>query len=88
MPSKEARIYLEIEKSRIQREKAKLVLEKSIALYFIFMLVAVIGFATAYVDKFMLNALIIIGIIILLIGTIPYLIIIHKEEKKIDNFMK
>jgi len=84
----ETRIYLEIEKSKLQREKARLVMEKSISLYFIFMLVAVLGFLFNYIDSFMLNTLIILGIVVLFAGTLPYMLIIHKEEKKIDLYLK
>ena len=77
-------IYLELEKSRINREKSKTVLDKSFMLYFAFLLVGVVGFAADYIDQTMLKALVIAGIIILIIGTIPYILIIAKEE----NFIK
>lgn len=81
-------IYLEIEKSRIQREKSKLVLDKSLILYFSFMLIGVIGFVFDYIDSFMLNILIIAAVFILVVGTIPYLLTISKEEKKIKDFIE
>jgi len=81
-------IYLEIEKSRIAREKAKVVLDKSLLLYVIFMLVGILGFAFEYIDSFLLNVLVITGIIVLAIGTIPYIIISDREEKKINNWLK
>jgi uncharacterized membrane protein YqjE len=84
----DTKIYLEIEKSKIKREKARLVLEKSISLYFIFMLIAVLGFIFEYIDSFMLNTLIILGIVILLAGTIPYIWTVNKEEKKIELYLK
>ena len=87
-PKKTEVIYLEIEKSRINREKSKLVLDKSFVLYFSFLLVGVVGFAFNYITSLVLNVLIICGIIILVVGTFPYVIIIHKEEKKIDNLLK
>ena len=49
------------------------------------MVIAVIGFVFEYIDKTMMNIMIIMGIIILFVGTIPYHIIVHNEEKKIDN---
>ncbi len=82
------RIYLEIEKSRINREKSKLVLDKSLMLYFTFMVVGIIGFAFEFINSFLLNVLVICGIIILIAGTIPYVIIIQKEEKRINEFLK
>jgi hypothetical protein len=81
-------IYLEIEKSRINREKAAIVLNKSLFLYVLFMLVGIVGFASKYIDSMMLNSLIISGIVILIVGTLPYLAITHKEEKKINDFLK
>ena len=81
-------IYLEIEKSRIEREKARLVLDKSLLLYFVFMVVGIVGFVFKYIDSTLLNALVITGICILVIGTVPYLIVINNEEKKIKGFLK
>ncbi len=81
----QARILLELEKARIQREKARLVLEKSITFYFLFMLVGVLGFINGYVTKNTLNILIISGIVILIAGTLPYIRIASKQEKKIDS---
>jgi len=82
------RIYLEIEKSRINREKSKLVLDKSLMLYFTFMVVGIIGFAFSFIDSFLLNVLVVCGIIVLVVGTIPYVVITQKEEKRIDEFLK
>ncbi|MBW2984349.1 hypothetical protein KY361_04495 [Candidatus Woesearchaeota archaeon] len=81
-------MYLEIEKSRINREKSRIVLNKSLSLYIVFMIVGVIGFVFDFIDSTMLNTLIIAGIVILVLGTLPYLLISHKEEKKIDDFIK
>ena len=84
----EQRIYLEIEKLKMKRERAKIVLDKSLMLYFSFLIVAVLGFIYKYIDSAMLNALIITGIIILVAGTLPYLIITAKEEKRIDELLR
>lgn len=87
-PKKTEVIYLEIEKSRINREKSKLVLDKSFVLYFSFLLVGVVGFAFDYITSLVLNILIISGIAILVIGTLPYVLVIHKEEKKINELLE
>jgi len=78
-------IYLEIEKSRIDREKAKTVLDKSFMLYFAFLLVGVVGFAGNYINNVVLNALVIAGVAILMIGTLPYIIITSREERFIKE---
>jgi len=84
----EAIVYLEIEKSRIKREKAKIVLNKSLFLYVAFLLVGVFGFVNHYIDSSMLNVLIILGIFILFVGTMPYVLITYQEEKKINSMLK
>ena len=73
--------YLELERSRINREKAKIVLNMGLVLYFGFLIAGVIGFAFDYIDSFFLNVLVICGIVILIVSTLPYLIIIHREER-------
>ncbi len=73
--------FLEIERSRINREKAKIVLNMGLVLYFGFLIVGVVGFTFDYIDSFLLNVLVIAGIVILIVSTLPYLVIIHKEEK-------
>lgn len=81
-------MYLEIEKSRINREKARVVLDKSLLLYFSFLVVGVIGFVNKYFDATMLTVVIVIGTSVLIIGTIPYLFITHTEERKIKAFLE
>lgn len=88
MKKEDAIVYLEIEKSRIKREKARIVLNKSLFLYVAFLLVGVFGFINNYIDSTLLNMLIIMGIFVLVIGTLPYILITVKEEKKIDNMLK
>ena len=72
---------LEMEKSRIAREKSKIVLNEGLVLYFAFLAIGVIGFSNGFLDSFMLNILVISGIIVLIISTLPYVFIVHREEK-------
>lgn len=78
-------IYLELEKSRINREKAKIVLNMGLVLYFGFLIAGIIGFAFEYIDSFLLNIMVICGIVILIISTLPYLVIVHREENWIKS---
>jgi len=80
-------IELEVEKSRLNREKAILVLNKSLFIYFCFLFIGVIGFINAYISRNLLNILIIIGLIVLIIGTIPYVQTMKQEEKKLDEII-
>ena len=81
-------IDIMIEKSRINREKSMLVLNKSLLLYFTFLFVGVIGFVSGYVNKLLLNILILMGLCVLVIGTLPYIRIMHEEEKKLDKLLQ
>lgn len=81
-------MYLEIELSRIKREKSRIVLNKSLFLYFSFLIVGVIGFAFGYLDSLLLNTLIIVGIFVLVVGTLPYIIVVTREEKRIHEMIK
>ncbi len=74
-----------IEKSRLNREKSVLVLNKSLLLYFTFLFVGVIGFIYGYINSIWLNFLVIMGLCVLVIGTLPYIKIIYEEEKRLDK---
>ena len=78
-------IYLEIEKSRINREKSKAALDKSFMLYFAFLIVGIVGFASGQITSYVLNVLVICGFVILILGTLPYVIITTKEDKFING---
>ena len=80
-------IDLELERSRLNREKSVLVLNKALFLYFCFLFVGVIGFVNNYVTTAYLNLLIILALVALIIGIFPYVSVMSKEEKKIDNLI-
>ena len=78
-------ITLELEKSRLNREKSMLLLNKSLFIYFCFLFVGVIGFLNNYVSKSLLNILILMVLLVLIIGTIPYIQTMKYEEKNLDR---
>lgn len=81
-------IELELKKLDIKREKSRLILDKCIWLYFLFMIIGVIGFVYGYVSATVLNFLIIAAFIILIVGTMPYITTVSKEEKDLDKFIE
>ncbi len=81
-------IGLEVEKSRLNREKSMLVMNKSLILYFAFMFVAVLGFINGYISRTLLNVLIIMGLCVLIIGTVPYVRTMHSEEKRLNDLIQ
>ena len=80
-------IILEVEKSRLNREKSMLVMNKSLILYFVFMFVAVLGFINGYINRTLLNVLIVMGLCVLIIGTVPYVKTMHAEEQRLNDLI-
>ena len=80
-------IDLELEKSKLNREKSMLVLNKSLLLYFTFLFTAVVGFVGNYIDKYLFNLLVIMGLCVLVIGIIPYIKTMRYEEKNINELI-
>ena len=84
---REALISIEIEKSKLNREKSLMVLDKALLLYFSFLFIGVIGFINGYLTAGFLNQLVVMGIVVLLIGIVPYVITMHREEQKLDQLL-
>jgi len=78
---------LEIEKVKLAREKAIIALDKSLFLYFIFLFIAIIGFINGLANLAMLNILVILGIIVLITGSLPYLRYTVKQKNMLDGFI-
>ncbi len=81
-------ISLEMEKSKINREKGRLVLDKALMLYFSFLIVGIIGFINGYITARTLNLLILMSFGVLVIGILPYFITMKREEQNLDSLIK
>lgn len=80
-------ITLKIEKIKLQRDKSLIILNKSVMLFFAFLAVAVIGLVNRVITTLQLNILIIIGILALIIGVLPYGIESRKEERELEKII-
>ncbi|MEM2121873.1 MAG: hypothetical protein QXU20_04420 [Candidatus Woesearchaeota archaeon] len=76
-------LELKMESLRLKREHTLTVFYQSLFIYSSFLFVAVIGFINRYINSRALTALLIIAILSLIVGVIPYTIMILKEEKEI-----
>ena len=85
--TKQEVVMLEVVKSRLNREKSMLVMNKSLILYFVFMFVAVLGFINGYINRTLLNVLIVMGLCVLIIGTVPYVKTMHAEERRLNDLI-
>ena len=78
-------IMLKIEKVKLQREKSLLIVNKSVMLFFAFLAVAIIGLVNKIITTMQLNILIIIGVLALIVGILPYGIVARKEERELEK---
>lgn len=81
-------VELELERSRLNREKCALILNKSVFLYFTFMIIGVIGFVNGYISPITLNLVVFLGLVALIIGTAPYMAMAHKEQKNLTKLLE
>jgi hypothetical protein len=65
-----------------------LLLNKALVFYFIFIIVAIFGFVNGMMTKMMFNMMVIIGLGVFIIGSIPYITTMRKEEKTLNRLIK
>ena len=82
--SDEMVLALEIEKSKLNREKSLLLLDKSLLVYFAFLVVGIIGFINKYLDAKYLNLMIVMSFGVLAVGLVPYMLTMAGEERKLN----
>ena len=80
-------LSLEIEKSKLNREKSLLLLDKSLLVYFAFLTVGIIGFINKYLDARFLNMMIVMSFGVLAVGLVPYMLTMAGEEKKLNGLI-
>ncbi|MBI2142810.1 hypothetical protein HYU20_00520 [Candidatus Woesearchaeota archaeon] len=77
-------LALEIEKSKLNREKSLLLLDKALLVYFAFLVVGIIGFINKYLDARYLNVMIVMSFGVLAVGLVPYMLTMAGEERKLN----
>lgn len=80
-------LMLKIEKLRLNRERAVLILNKGINVYFAFIVLAILGAINHIISNTTLNFTVIIGLVVLVISTIPYSVNMNREEKEISDLI-
>ena len=80
-------LSLEIEQSKLNREKSLLMLDKSLLMYFAFLIVGIVGFVNKYLTVQSLNVVVILSFCVLASGLIPYMITMSKEEKRLNALL-
>jgi len=81
-------LFLRVELSKLRRERAEMILNKGILLYFSFLVVAVLGLINGYITLFQLNILVLLALSVLIIGMWPYITTTSKEEREIEELIE
>ena len=76
---------MELEISKLKRDKSVFVLNKAIFLYFFFIFLGVLGLLTGYENVF--NILVILGLISIIVGSVPYISTMYYEEKNLKEMV-
>lgn len=82
------KIALQIEKSKMKRDKSVVILNRGLIIYFCIILMAVFGFVNNYFSKITLNALIISAVLMLTAASIPFIASMYRDEKDIEDMIK
>ena len=77
---------MELELSKLKREKSVIVLNKSIFMYFFFIFLAVISLLTGFRGFF--NLLVILGLLSIVVGSIPYIRTMYSEEQNLKGMIE
>ena len=78
---------IEVERMKIDRQKAVVSLDKSLFIYFTFLFVAIFGFLNGIASLQMLNLLVVLGILLLILGSIPYFRYTVRQRKTFDKLI-
>ena len=81
-------IMLRIEKMKLERDKSLLILGSSIILFFAFIVVSIIGLINGLITRTQLNLLVFFGFIALIVGVVPYMRFVIKEEKSLEKTLE
>ncbi len=76
---------LELEISKIKRDRSVIVLNKSMFLYFLCIGIALLGLFNGNLGFF--NVLILMGLCVIIIGAYPYIKTMYKEERRLVDLI-
>lgn len=80
-------VLLEIERSKMNREQSTLVMDKGLNIYFFFLLFAILGIITRTLSIAGFFVLIIMGFVILLVTSYPYIKDMIAEKQRVNRLI-
>ena len=80
-------ILLRTELSKVRRDKADMLLNKGVMLYFGFIIIAVVGLLSKYVTLTGLEIIIVLGVFAILLPVWIYTDVMTKEERELEDMI-
>ena len=81
-------ILLRTELSKVRRDKADMILNKGVMMYFGFLIIAVVGLLNGYVNFQSLEVIVILGILAILLPVWVYTDTMAKEERELEDMIE
>jgi uncharacterized membrane-anchored protein len=81
-------VDIELERSKLNRDKSAIILDKSVLMYFSFLALSIVGFIRGYINNKMLNMLVTLALTALVVGSASYIYTIRTEEERLDGISK
>lgn len=88
MDAKEGSILLELERLRLNREQRTLVMDKGLNVYFVFLFFAILGVLTRSLNLAAFFIMVIMGLVVLLTTSYPYVKDIVTEKETINALLE
>jgi len=73
-----------LEKSRLNRSVSELAFKKSVWMYFVFLVLSILGLTLELISMKFFFVLIFMGIGVLVVGSVPYVFIMLNERKRLN----
>ena len=81
-------INLKIERMKLEREKAILILGGGVTLFIAFITISIIGLLNDVISRNQLNLLVLVGIFALIVGIFPYMRFVINEQKSLEKTLE
>jgi len=80
-------VTLKIEKSKMDREESTLIMDKGISVYFLFLLIAIVGLVTGYLQITHFLILVCMAFLVLIVTSLPYIRSMMIEKKRMESLI-
>ena len=80
-------IFILIEKSKINRERSMMIINKGFLIFFGFVIIAVLSKQNELIPQLYINFLFILGITVLIVAAVLYQNVITEEEKNLNKLL-